>query len=200
MAVAFCSGGCPPGASWNSSIRARSLPDSKARDLTWALAFLVVGGVLIAWTAGRLVRRRPVIRAGDEGMFLALRGPFARPAQIPWDHVGEISAGTASDDYGTFPTLVISVDNPGPLDFLPWGARWLDGGVFSISAGEWDSDAGEVADRLAEVKAAQFQSASEDPQTQEISVETDAPPVPTGEAELETNDAPPSGNAEDGSE
>ena len=171
-------------------------PVFESRDLAWAWAFLIIGAVLIVWTVGRLVGRRPVIRAGTEGMFLSLGGPFRRPAAIPWGYVGEISTGVVSDDYGTFPTLLIRVDDPSLLTSRPWGARWINGGVLSIWAGEWDSDSGEVAERLMEVQAGRSGSPLEEAETQETSMEIDTPPAPPGEPETEVNAVTPVADSE----
>ena len=134
---------------------ADSPPGFESRDQAWAGAFLIIGAVLIIWTVGRLIRRRPVVRGGAAGLDLSLGGPLRRAVSIPWSVVSEISAGVASDDSGTFPTLRIRIDDPGLFAFRPWGARWEEDGLLSILTAEWDSDPEEVAARLLEVQASQ---------------------------------------------
>ncbi len=175
-------------------------PVLESRDHAWAWAFLIIGVLLIVWTAGRLAGRRPVVRAGAEGILLSLGGPFTRPALIPWDDVGEVSASVASGDYGTFPALDIEVADPSLVGSSPWGARWVEDGVLSISAEEWAVDSGEVAVLLVELQASRSVSPSEDPAAREGLVETDMTPAPPEVPETEAGPVTPAGVVEGGSD
>ena len=133
-------------------------PRYESRDLIWAWAFLIVGAMLILWAGGRitarLAKRRPAVRAGPEGLFLSLRGPWRRPAAVPWEAVGGISAGASADSRGEFPALLIEAVDPATMPSRPWGARWTDEGVLSIDAGDWRLSAEEAAERLSEIRDA----------------------------------------------
>lgn len=133
----------------------------ESRDLIWAWAFLIVGAMLILWAGGRITARlaksRPAVRAGPEGLFLSLRGPWRRPAAIPWEAVGGISAGSAADSRGEFPALLIEAVDPAPMPSRPWGARWTDEGVLSVDASDWRLSPEEAAERLTEIRDAAWQ-------------------------------------------
>ena len=129
----------------------REAPGFESRDMAWAAAFLIVGALLIALTAGRTVVRRPVVRAGEDGILLSVGGPFARPMSVPWGHVCEISVGEVSDEFGASPSLLLRVDDPDLVRSTLWGAKWHDG-VLSVPAEEWDSRVEELAETLTEAK------------------------------------------------
>lgn len=133
-------------------------PRYESRDLIWAWAFLIVGAMLILWAGGRVIarlaKRRPAVRAGPEGLFLSLRGPWRRSAAVPWEAVGSISAGAAADGRGEFPALRIEAVDPDAMPSHPWGARWTDEGVLSVDAGDWRLSPEEAAERLSEIRDA----------------------------------------------
>lgn len=129
-------------------------PAFESRDLTWAWVFLIIGAVLLVWIVARLVGRRQVIRADGEGVHLPLSGPFGRPTLIPWSQVGELDTRRGSDDFGSFPVVLIGVEDARLLPRRPWGARWLDGGMLSLSAAGWAVDPAAVVEQLEEVRTA----------------------------------------------
>ena len=135
------------------------IPGYETRDLTWAWLFLIVGAVLILWAGGRiaarLTGRRPAVRAGPDGLHLSLLGPWRRPAAVPWDAVGGISAGRATDSRGGYPALRIEAAAPSAFPANPWGARWTDDdGVLAVDAQDWRIPPEETAERLADIMAA----------------------------------------------
>ena len=134
------------------------IPGYETRDLTWAWLFLIVGAVLILWTGGRmaarLTGRRPALTAGPDGLHLSLLGPLRRPAALPWDAVGGISAGRAADSGGEHPTLRIEAAAPSAFPDNPWGARWTDEGVLAVDAQDWRIPPEETAERLTEIRGA----------------------------------------------
>ena len=129
----------------------REAPGFESRDVAWAATFLFVGVLLLVLDAGRLVVRRPVIRASEDGILLTVGGPFTRPAPVPWGRVSEISVGEDANEFGSSPSLLLRVDDPDLLRSEPWGARWNDG-VLSVPAEEWDRQVEEVAVMLVEAR------------------------------------------------
>lgn len=129
----------------------REAPAFESRDLAWAVAFLIIGVLLVALTALRMVDRRPIVRAGKVGVSLSLGGPLARPVSVPWENLREVSVGEASDEFGAYPTLLLRVADQEPASAL-WGAEWNEG-VLAIPAADWNCRVEDAAGRLAEVKA-----------------------------------------------
>ncbi len=181
-------------------------PGFESRDLTWAWAFLIVGAVLVVWVVGRvigwLVGRRPVVRAGPDGLALFLGGPWSSPMSIPWDSVDGISAGSVEGDYGNFPTLRIGVSDPDLSAFRLWGARWTENGVLSIAAGDWKTPPREAAELLLEVRDRRYwspeDSAIEDPAAEVPATEGRAAPEALSE-EAPVSSAPASSAPDSGS-
>ena len=161
----------------------REAPGFESRDMIWATSFIVVGMALIVWTAGRLLAKRPVVLADAGGLILSSGPPFRRSLPIPWDWVREISTGVVSDDYGKFPTLLVRLDDPSLLVFVPWGARWVGDGVLSISAAGWNIEVEEVVERLMEVRVAWYGALVEDAEAQETGMEVDMPQLSSGASE-----------------
>lgn len=128
-------------------------PGIETRDMGWAALFLIVGVLLVVWTAVRLLSRRQVLRGDVESLQLATRGPFRRPITIPWSEVVSVSATTVSDDYGDVPALLIRLANPSRIGPNPWGARWIEPSTLSLSAPDWRRDPHSVAYRLREFAA-----------------------------------------------
>lgn len=154
-------------------------PAFESRDLTWAWVFLIVGAALLVWIVARLVGRRQVIRADGEGVHLPLGGPFGRLTLIPWSQVGELETGRGSDDFGSFPVVLIGVEDPRLLPRRPWGARWLDGGILSLSTERWVADPAAVVEQLQEVQTTYTRSVLEDAEA--AAVEIDGRPTSGGE-------------------
>ena len=144
----------------------REPPAFESRDMAWGLAFLIMGVVLIVWSAAQMLGRRPVMSAGQNGVDLFVRGPFARPLFIPWDEIGGISAGTLRDGNGDAPVLSIEVVNPDRFPSNLWGARWSDAGVLSIMAKEWTPTPAVFAESMLKARSsAQEVSPIEDEET-----------------------------------
>ncbi|MDE0377000.1 MAG: hypothetical protein OXK16_13710 [bacterium] len=126
------------------------LPGIETRDMGWAAMFLIVGVLLIVWVSVRLVSRRPVLRADPSGLALAVGGPFRRAVTVPWSEVDGVSATTASDDYGDVPALLVNLADPSRIGPNPWGARWIEPSILSISAPDWTQHPRSVVDQLGE--------------------------------------------------
>ena len=166
-------------------------PVFESRDLAWAWVFLIVGGALLAWMVFRLVGRRQVIRADAEGLHLPLGGPLGRLTLIPWGQVGDVETREGSDDFGAFPVLLVGVKDATLFPGRPWGARWLDGGVLSVSAEGWVIDPGGVVEHLREVRMAHAGPSEEHAELQAAAggVRTDRDPA----TEAEEGQAVPAG-------
>lgn len=160
-------------------------PAFESRDLTWAWVFLLVGAALLVWFVARLAGRRQAIRADGEGVHLPLGGPFGRSTLIPWSHVLRLESIEGSDDFGAFPAMLIRVEEERLLPRRPWGARWLDSGMLSLSAEGWAVDPTVMIERLQEVRTMHTRSALEDGE----------PDAPAGGSGM---DQGPSVDAEDG--
>ena len=165
-------------------------PAFESRDLTWAWVFLIAGGALVAWIVARLVGPHQTIRADGEGVYVPMRGPLRRPTLIPWSHVADLDSRRGSDDFGQYPSVLIEVDDVGLFPPRPWGARWLDDGMLSVSAEGWDVAPDAVVCRLREVWTLHMASSHEDAEVQEeagevrmdqqpIAEGTDAATIPT---------------------
>ncbi len=165
-------------------------PAFESRDLTWAWVFLIVGGALLAWMIVRLAGRRQVIRADAEGVHLPL-GPLGRLTLIPWGQVGEVETREGSDDFGAFPVLLVGVEDARLFPRRPWGARWSDGGVLSISAEGWAVDPAGVVEHLQEVRMAHAGLSEDEAELQDGAdrVRTDRDPA----TEAEEGEAVPAG-------
>ena len=130
----------------------RDLPGLESRDMGWAGMFLIAGVLLIVWTITRL-GRRPVLRGSEDGLRVAVGGPFRRAITVPWNEVGPVSATTTSDDYGTVEVLLLDLADPNRIGLNPWGARWIGPTTLCLFAQDWSPDAQQVADRLREAAA-----------------------------------------------
>lgn len=138
-------------------------PPFETHDAAWAWVFLIAGSVLTLWALKELIAPRRVVHADWQGVALAVGGPFVSAVRLPWSVVGDFSAGMDTDGAGSYPVLRLKVFEPQTLPTNPWGARWDDNGVMSISAKDWDRPPGEVADRLDEMAALYREPPSVDP-------------------------------------
>ena len=155
----------------------RDLPVLESRDMGWAGMFLIAGILLIVWTITRLVGRRPVLRGSEDGLRLAVGGPFRRAITVPWNEVGPVSATTTSDDYGTVEVLLLRLADPGRIGPNPWGARWIDPSTLCLFSQDWDPDAQQVADRLSDAAATGRGVALEEPEPDPPVAVTEAGPA-----------------------
>ncbi len=153
----------------------RDPPAYETRHLTWALVFLVVGAILIAWTLTRSASRRPIIRAGGDGLELSVRAPLFRPILVPWPDVQAVTAGQESDEYGTVPSLLIRVADPDLLPSQPWGARWAGDGSLAMLALEWDTSVEEVAELLSAALEVHLPSPDPPPWTEDEQPQPETP-------------------------
>ena len=126
----------------------RDLPVLESRDMGWAGMFLIAGILLIVWTITRLAGRRPVVGGTEDGLRLAVGGPFRRAITVPWNEVGPVSATTTTDDYGTVEILLVGLADPGRIGPNPWGARWIEPSTLCMFAQDWDQDPEQVVERL----------------------------------------------------
>lgn len=166
-------------------------PAFESRDLTWAWVFLLVGLALLVWFAARLAGGRQVIRADGEGVHLPLGGPLGRLTLIPWGQVGEVETREGSDDFGAFPVLRIGVEDARLFPRRPWGARWVDGGVLSVSAEGWAVDPAGVVEHLLEVRMTHAGLSEDEAELRDAAggIRTDGDPA----TEAEEGGAVPSG-------
>lgn len=146
-------------------------PAFESRDLTWAWVFLITGGAMVVWIVVRLVGWRQVIRADGQGVHVPLAGPLGRLTLIPWGQIGKLESRQGSDDFGPFPAVLIGVEDERLFPRRPWGARWLDGGVLSVSAEGWSVDPAVVVGHLQEVRTARTRSSLEDAELEELAGE-----------------------------
>ena len=146
-------------------------PALESRDLTWAGVFLIAGVALLVWIVARLAGRRQVIRADGDGVHLPLGGPFGRPTLVPWSQVAEMKTRRGSDDFGSFPVVLIGVEDARLFPRRPWGARWLGGGTLSLSAQGWAVDPAAVIERLEEVRTTHAPSSPGDVEHGEVAGE-----------------------------
>lgn len=124
------------------------------RDVVWAAALVVVGGILAAWGLRELLAPRSPVRADAGGLALALRGPLRRPVVLPWEAVDDVGAARIVDDEEAVPVLWVRVSEPDLLPADPWGARWIDERTVALFASGWDRDPEEVAAAVADVAVA----------------------------------------------
>lgn len=124
------------------------------RDMVWAAALVVVGGILTAWGLRELVVPRSPVRADAAGLSLSLRGPLRRPVVLPWEAVDDVGATRIVDEEEVVSVLWVRVADPDLLPADPWGARWIDESTVALFASGWDRGPEEVAAAITDVAVA----------------------------------------------
>lgn len=129
-------------------------PDAfEARDTLWAVLFLVVGLTVIALGLKELLFPRPILEADEQGTRWALRGPFSRLVEIPWEMIGGWSAVTVDDGGTRLAALKLDLVEHFGLPDDPWGARWADESTLMILSDDWEQSAEVVASALHELRS-----------------------------------------------
>lgn len=118
------------------------------RDVIWAWAMVLFGGIVVVWALKELFVPTRVVEARTTGLALKLRGPF-RPADvIPWLQIKDIQGGDIDDEEESIPLLAIEVIQRDGLPDHPWGARWLEAKVLGVLAQDWQETPDEVAEAI----------------------------------------------------
>lgn len=121
------------------------------RDMVWAGALVVVGGILTVWGLKELFAPRSVVLAAEGGLELAIAGPFRRSVRLSWDQVDDVFVAAFTDDDEVVPALGVRVFDPGLLPVDPWGARWVDDHTVAVLAGGWDRSPGDAVSAIGDL-------------------------------------------------
>jgi hypothetical protein len=124
------------------------LPAFEPRDLVLATLFVVVGAALILWGLKELVFPKKVLLADEEGIRLAVAGPFRPPILIPWSVLTDVSYEVVGDEGDDRPSVLIEVADRAGLPDHPWGARWVGRSELLIDTGGWSPDASDIVESL----------------------------------------------------
>jgi hypothetical protein len=136
------------------------------RDVIWAVVFLILGIIFLAFGLRELVVPVPVLVADARGLHLHLGHPLSRPVTIPWMEVDDIGAEDLDDDGSVIPVFWVKVSNPEALPANPWGARWIENDTLALMAADWEQSPRMVA--LAATEIAVKSPQSEDVETGEV--------------------------------
>lgn len=129
-------------------------PDAfEARDTLWAILFVLAGLVLIVFGLKELLFPRPVLLADEETSRWALRGPFRKPVEIPWDMIRSWSSAEVDDAGVPRPALVLELTDRFGLPDDPWAARWSGDSTLILLSEDWEQSAEVVERALHELHA-----------------------------------------------
>lgn len=118
------------------------------RDVIWAWAMVLFGGIVVIWALKELFAPTRVVEARPDGLALKMRGPFRRSDVVPWDQIKDVQGREIDDEEEPIPLLVIEVLSRDELPDHPWGARWLETKVLGILAQDWQETPEEVAEAI----------------------------------------------------
>ncbi len=119
------------------------------RDVIFAWVMLLLGLLFVGWGLKELFMPTKVVECGDEGLSLRVRGPFHRPAVIPWENVKDVGGADIEDEGDVIPLLIVTVFDREELPDNPWGARWVSDDELGIMAQDWDRDPQQAAEEIA---------------------------------------------------
>lgn len=122
-------------------------PAPEWRDAVWGWAFLVVGGVVVAWGLKELIFPSPVLVADERRLCLAVRGPLRPPACLEWEQVVEVREVVVGEGPERSSAVSVLTNDPSLLPDHPWGARWDDGRLVLL-AGLWSLPASQVVAQI----------------------------------------------------
>jgi hypothetical protein len=112
----------------------------EARERVWAGMMLVTGSILILWSVIWAIRIRPVLIVAQDGLHLALRGPFRPLDVLDWDSIKEVISQPVADDGSLLSSLTIVFASSDPAHSLPqnpWGARWTGSLILRLLTSDW---------------------------------------------------------------
>lgn len=124
------------------------LPAFEPRDKIFAALFVVVGAALIVWGLKELVFPKKVLVADEQGIRLAVAGPFRPAVQIPWSALKDLSYEVIDSEGDRRPMILVEVEDWAGLPDHPWGARWIGAGTLLIDTAGWSPPADDIVDSL----------------------------------------------------
>lgn len=127
---------------------AEELPAFEPRDKILAALFVVVGAALILWGLKELVFPKKVLVADDEGIRLAVAGPFRPAVLVPWGVLADVSFEVMDDEGDDRPSILIEVSDRAGLPDHPWGGRWVGERELLIDTAGWSPDAADIVELL----------------------------------------------------
>ena len=127
---------------------AEELGATDPRDRIFAALFLIVGATLTLWGLKELVFPRKVLVADEEGVRLAVAGPFRPATLIPWDSLTDLEYEVVDDEGDARPSIRVEVGDRGAIPEHPWGARWVAPEVLVIDTSDWSPAASDIVDSL----------------------------------------------------
>jgi hypothetical protein len=128
------------------------LPAFEPRDQIFAALFVVVGVALVVWGLKELVFPKKVFVADDQGIRLAVAGPFRPPVLVPWGALKDLSYEVIDSEGDRLPTILIEVEDWAGLPERPWGARWIGAGALLIETVGWSPPAVDIVDSLVRLR------------------------------------------------
>ncbi len=131
------------------------VPAFEARDSWWAWLFLLCGIAVTAWALKELLAPKRIVVASEAGLTLAVAGPFRPRTVLRWDQVLDVKADRAVDDGDVLPVLRLRVASPELLPARPWGARRVGPDTLMILASDWDTQPGDVVDKIRELTSSE---------------------------------------------
>lgn len=104
------------------------------RDRAFGTVLLLSGVAAMGLSVNSLLRPRPLLRAGDEGISIRVDGARHLPRLFPWEAIAEIRSGVRDDEGAAFEVLsirfhdadMVPVDPEGGLADPPWLHLWTD--------------------------------------------------------------------------
>jgi hypothetical protein len=124
------------------------LPAIEPRDQILAALFVLVGATLILWGLKELVFPKKVFSANDQGIRLAIAGPFRPPLLVPWSRVADVSYIVLDDEGDDRPSVLLEVSDRAELPDHPWGARWVGPVELLIDTVGWSPPATDIVESL----------------------------------------------------
>ncbi|MEX2654061.1 MAG: hypothetical protein WD532_03425 [Acidimicrobiia bacterium] len=118
------------------------------RDVIWAWAMLICGGMMVVFGLKELMFPTAVIEANGSGLRLKLSGPLRPPSTLSWAEIDDIGSGSVADEGDRLPVMWIRLSDPTLLPAQPWGARWLDERTMALLASDWDRTAARAAEEV----------------------------------------------------
>lgn len=128
--------------------RAEDTQIYEPRDVIWAWAMVLFGGIVVIWALKELFAPTRVIEARPEGLALKLRGPFRASDVIAWEQIKDVASRDVEDEEESISLLVVELLNRDGLPEHPWGARWLEPTVLGVLAQDWQESPNDVAEAI----------------------------------------------------
>ena len=128
------------------------LPAFEPRDKIFAALFVLVGAALIVWGLKELVFPKKVLVADDQGLRLAVAGPFRPAVLVPWSALKDVSYEVTDQEGDQRPAILIELDHRVDLPENPWGARWVGAGALLIDTAGWSPPPVDIVDSLVRLR------------------------------------------------